>query len=333
MINNHFKEEERLWRYIMRIAANHNSTIVIAAGNDNVLAGIDALQRPELFITVSAVDKNNRAYNKADFSNYGQFSDISAPGVGIYSTVGKDGYQAMDGTSMAAPIVSGAVALMKSLNDNLTNKQILCILQSTGADTQGNIGKLLQLDKALLNVKSEDTLDCTPAPSTGDVQVLLSWKNYNDLDLIVTDPAGETVWFKNRRVASGGQLEIDMNVEYPDSKSPIENIYWPTGGAPNGTYNVYLLLYKQHENAAENPFKVTVKHADKTDEYTGTVKIEKEAIHICSFNLGNADLNTQNPNIPDTENGRRAQLEQERDRLQLELDKVNDELKRIGNNR
>ncbi|MBE0573680.1 S8 family serine peptidase, partial [Candidatus Dojkabacteria bacterium] len=175
LINNHFKEEERLWRHVMRIAARHNSTIVIAAGNDNVLAGIDALHRPELFITVSAVDKNMHAYNKADFSNYGQYSDISAPGVGIYSSVGKDGYQTMDGTSMAAPIISGAVALMRSLNDNLTNKQILCILQGTGVETKSNIGKLLQLDKALQKVKSGEAVDCAPAPSTGDVQVLLSW--------------------------------------------------------------------------------------------------------------------------------------------------------------
>ena len=42
LINDHFKEEERLWRHVMRIAARHNSSIVIAAGNDNVLAGIDA---------------------------------------------------------------------------------------------------------------------------------------------------------------------------------------------------------------------------------------------------------------------------------------------------
>lgn len=333
LINNHFKEEERLWRHVMRIAASHNSSIVIAAGNDNVLAGIDAIQRPELFITVSAVDKSNRAYNKADFSNYGQFSDISAPGVGIYSSVGKDGYQTMDGTSMAAPIITGAVALMKSLNDNLTNKQILCILQTTGIETQGNIGKLVQLDKALQKVKSGEAVDCTPIPSTGDVQVLLSWNNYNDLDLIVTDPYNESVWFKNRRVPSGGQLEIDMNVEYPDSKMPIENIYWPSGGAPNGTYNVYLLLYKQHENTAENPFKITVKHGDKTDEYTGTVKNEKEAIHICSFSLGDASTIPHNPNIPISGGDRRSQLEQERDHLQKELDKVNNELRKIGKSR
>ncbi len=333
LIDNHFKEEERLWRHVMRIAANHNSSIVIAAGNDNVLAGIDAIQRPELFITVSAVDKNNRAFNKADFSNYGQFSDISAPGVSIYSTVGNDGYQTMDGTSMAAPIITGAVALMKSLNGNLTNKQILCILQGTGAETQGNIGKLVQLDKALQKVESGEVVDCTPAPSTGDVQVLLSWNNYNDLDLIVTDPTGASVWYKNRNVFSGGQLEIDMNVEYPDSKTPIENIFWPSGGAPNGTYNVYLLYYKQHENTAENPYKITVKHGDKTDQFTGTVKNVKEAIHICSFSLGNTNTNPQNPNIPNSDGDRRAQLELERDHLQQELDRVNNELRRIGNSR
>lgn len=337
LINNHFKEEERLWRHVMQIAASHNSSIVIAAGNDNVFAGIDALQRPELFITVSAVDKNNSAYNKADFSNYGQFSDISAPGVGIYSTVGNDGYQTMDGTSMAAPIITGAVALMKSLNPNLTNKQILCILQSTGSETQGNIGKLIQLDKALQKVKSGEAVDCTPAPSTGEVQVILSWNNYNDLDLVVTDPNNESVWYKNLRVSSGGQLEIDMNMEYPDSKSPIENIYWQQGAAPNGTYNVYLLYFKQQENIAANPYKITVKHGDKTDEYTGIINNEKEVIHICTFTLGNEgnvqnppNANPNNPNTPPA-NNRRTQLEQERDRLQQELDRVNKELRRIAN--
>ncbi len=333
LINNHFKEEERLWRRVMRIAANHNSSIVIAAGNDNVLAGIDAIQRPELFITVSAVDKNNRTINKANFSNYGQFSDISAPGVGIYSSVGKDGYKTMDGTSMAAPIITGAVALMKSINANLTNKQILCILQGTGLETKGNIGKLLQLHKALLKVKTGEAVDCTPAPSSGDVQVLLSWNNYNDLDLIVTDPYGESVWYKNRSVPSGGQLEIDMNAEYPDSKTPIENIFWQQGKAPNGTYNVFLKYYKQHENIAVNPYKIVVKQGDKKEEYIGTIINENEAIHICTFTLGNASTNSQNSNILISEGLLRSQLEEERNNLQKQLERVNSELKRIGNRR
>jgi len=292
LINSHFKEEERLWRHLMRIAASHNSSIVIAAGNDNVLAGIDPLQRPELFITVSAVNKTNQSINKAVFSNYGQFATISAPGVSIYSCVGQNDYQIMDGTSMAAPIISGAVALMKSLNPNLTNKQIICILQNTGLKSQDNIGKLLQLDKALQKVKLGEAVDCTPEPSTGDVQVLLSWNNFNDLDLIVIDPNNESVWFKNRRVSSQGQLEIDMNVEYPDSKKPIENVYWPSGSAPSGDYKVYLMYYKQHENTSDNLYKINVKHGDKTELFTGTIKNENEVIHICTFSLGNVNINS-----------------------------------------
>ena len=331
LINNHFKEEERMWREIMRIAARHNSTIVVAAGNDNVLTGIDAIQRPELFITVSAVNKINRPYIKANFSNFGKFSDISAPGVDIFSTSGKDGYQIMSGTSMAAPIITGAVALMKSLNDKLTTKQILCILQGTGLETQGDIGKLLQLDKALQKVRLGEVINCTSAPSTGDVQVLLNWTSYNDLDLIVTDPSNETICFKNRSVSSGGQLEIDMNVEYPDSKNPIENIYWKQGGAPAGIYNVYVLYFKKHENNSTNPYKVIVKRGDKSEEFTGNINEEKKLIHICTFNLENSTQNS--PSNSQTGNIRRTQLEQERDKLKQELDRVNNELIRIGNSR
>jgi subtilisin family serine protease len=335
LIQNHFKEEERLWREIMRIAASHNATLVVAAGNDNVLAGIEALQRPELFITVSAVDKNSQSINKAKFSNYGAYSKISAPGVGIYSSVGSNSYQTMDGTSMAAPIVSGAVALMKSIKSTLTTKQIICILQNTGLPTQGKIGKLLQLDKALQMVRSGNVIDCTPKPSTGDVQILLNWNNYNDLDLYCTDPKGEAVWFKNKSISSGGQLEIDMNVEYPDSKKPIENIFWPNNGAPNGTYNVYLRYYKKQEpNINKTPYTITVKYGGKTENYKGNITKEDKTLHICSFTVGNGST-IQNPsNRPNAPAGseRRNSLLKKRESLQQELDRIDRELKTIGNN-
>jgi len=164
------------------------------------------------------------------------------------------------------------------------------------------------------------------------VQILLSWNNYNDLDLICTDPDSNTVFYKNRRVPSGGQLEIDMNVEYPDRQNPIENIYWPAGGAPNGTYHVYLLYFKQHINIKDTPYKISVKYGGKTKDYEGTISKEKEAIHIGSFTLGTLGSNPQSPDTPPV-NDRRSQLEQERDRLKKELDRVNDELRRIGNYR
>jgi uncharacterized protein YfaP (DUF2135 family) len=134
-------------------------------------------------------------------------------------------------------------------------------------------------------VKKGGEIDCTPKPSTGDVQVLLSWGNYNDLDLLCTDPKGNTVFFKNRSVPSGGRLEIDMNVEYPDSKKPIENIFWQNGSAPRGTYNVYLLYFKSHTNIKETPYEITVKYSNNMKKFKGIIKKQKDGIHICSFTL------------------------------------------------
>ena len=346
LVDNHFKEEERLWREVMRIAAKRNCTIVVAAGNENILAGVDALHRPELFITVAATGKQNQILDRAEFSNFGEATTISAPGIDIVSTVGNDEYTMMSGTSMAAPIVSGAVALIKSIDSSITTKKIIQILKATGLPTSGDIGRLIQLDKALEMVKSGSfEEEEPPVPSTGDVQILLGWKNYNDLDLICTDPNGETIWFKNKRSSTRGQLEIDMNVEYPDSQEPIENIYWPSGGAPNGDYNVYVLFYKQHTSTKDTPYTVNVKHEGQTDTYSGIASEIGHAIHVCTFTVvngvaSNSDASALQPSAPSSsqpisspDEERRAKLEKERDRLQRELDRVNNELNRINNNR
>jgi subtilisin family serine protease len=285
---NYFQEEERLWNEVMRIANKHKSIVVFAAGNDNMLAGIEPMNRPKGFIVVSAVDKKNNGLQKAIFSNHGDYSTISAPGVGIYSTVGSNGYETMEGTSMAAPIITGSVALMKSIKRDLTANQVICVLQSTGLFINNTIGNLVQLDKALLKVKNNDLSDCASrpdVPSTGDVQVLLSWNNYNDLDLACEDPRGETVWFRNKFVSTGGQLEIDMNVDYPDNDKPIENIFWKPGTAPKGKYKVYLIYFRKHTGIDETPYKIMVKYGGKTKELSGTIRENDKIKEIWSFTI------------------------------------------------
>ncbi len=332
-LKNQFKPEERLWREVMKIAKKHNAIIVIAAGNDNILADIDPINRPENFIVVSAVDKNQQQLKKAKFSNYGYRSTISAPGVDIYSTIGNGKYEMMSGTSMAAPIITGAVALMKSMNDTLTAQQIICAMQSTGKPTVGGIGNLLQLDKALKKVISGDFENCDSeiiTPSSGDVQVLLSWENYNDLDLICVDPSGDVVWFDNKKVNNGGQLEIDMNVE-PKSNQPIENIFWPTGKAPNGTYDVYVLYYENHKSKSplETPFKLKVKYGAKTEEHRGTINKVKERKYVTTFTLGNQNI-IQSPDRNSSDK-RVNELENEKKQLQKQLIRVDKELIEINN--
>ena len=325
LINNHFKEEERLWNEVSRIAETHKVTIVVAAGNDNVLAGIEALQRPKNIIIVSAVNKQRRNYDKADFSNYGEYSTLSAPGVDIYSTYGNS-FKTMEGTSMAAPIVTGAIALMKSLNKDLTTEQIICILRSTGKSMDGDIGPMIQLKEALLKVKNNEINDCVqveaPNPSHGDVEITLHWDNYNDLDLSCDDPQGDHISFQHKHSRSGGQLEIDMNVE-PQTKNPIEHIYWPTGGAPAGTYIVQLNYYKRHErNINETPYTIDVKFGGKTETYTGTISSSDPARTICSFTLnGNGSGSSA------TGDDSRQRLIERRDQLQREIDEINRSLR------
>ena len=176
------KNEERMWNEVSKIARNKNATLVFAAGNENVLSGFDAMKRNENTIIVSAVDRN---FEKADFSNYGNYIDVpfcystvSAPGTEIVNAYPGNKVKAMQGTSMAAPIVAGAVGLMKSLKRDLTTEQIIEILQNTGIEVDAPIGNVIQLDAALQAVQTGDYGKRTSKPQpdepkdklkTGDV--------------------------------------------------------------------------------------------------------------------------------------------------------------------
>lgn len=158
-----FKEQEKLWNEIFSIADKKNVTIVLAGGNNNVLIGIDPMQRTPYTINVSATDPSDK---KASFSNYGKRSVISAPGVQIYSSVPGNKQAFYDGTSMAAPIVTGAVALIKSVKPSVSNKELKEILQTSAKKISAgeDIGNLLQLSAALGYAESGEfpSEDCPP---------------------------------------------------------------------------------------------------------------------------------------------------------------------------
>jgi subtilisin len=69
----------------------------------------------------------------ASFSNYGQVIDIAAPGVSINSTYIDGTYTIMGGTSTAAPHVTGAIALYKMLDPNMSLNDIRRILSDTAS--------------------------------------------------------------------------------------------------------------------------------------------------------------------------------------------------------
>jgi hypothetical protein len=165
LIRYHFLAEEAFWGRIFGIAEDRGATIVLAAGNQNILTGVDPLQRSPLGIKVNAVDVVG---NKAPFSNHGYNSTISAPGVGIMSTVPGANWKVMDGTSMAAPLVAGAVGLIKSIERDISTPDIIDLLRKTGRPANAGssvIGPILQLKDLLCTLEN----DCTPGRSEQDV--------------------------------------------------------------------------------------------------------------------------------------------------------------------
>ncbi len=162
----HLRELEEFWGYVYEVAAARNVVIVYAAGNERDYIAVNPQKRSDNIISVSSVDMDG--HWSCMFSNVGNFpqydahaSTLSAPGEYMFGALPGNDYQ-IDltpscGTSYAAPLVTGAVALIKSIDNSLSTKEIIEILQKTGKPVQGvggsTIGNIIQVGDALEEVQ------------------------------------------------------------------------------------------------------------------------------------------------------------------------------------
>ena len=139
--------DDELMQVAVDSAFAEGAVLVAAAGNDNIESLTYPAAGPNV-LAVAATDSDDKrsVWNSSQASNYGTWVDLAAPGSNIYTTKNGGSYKSMNGTSFAAPVVAGVCGLIKAVNPNLTNQQIMNKVIATTDDidslNSGYTGKL-----------------------------------------------------------------------------------------------------------------------------------------------------------------------------------------------
>jgi subtilisin family serine protease len=168
------KDDDALKKIIDQ-AYSEGLLIVAAAGNNGTSYGEeDTILFPARYTNVIAVGAINNQNNRVSLSATGPALEIMAPGYNIYSTVPKlsdsfdgirDGYSYMTGTSMAAPYISGLLALYKEQYSHFSNTQIRELL-TTNVKDLGIVGRDRKYGFGLAQIKDSTV----PLPAGNSVE-------------------------------------------------------------------------------------------------------------------------------------------------------------------
>jgi hypothetical protein len=238
-------------------------TVVAAAANDSHNAARNIPASYDEVITVSALADTdgksgglggNRCYSWggydkddtfADFSNYGADVDIMAPGKCILSTVPGGGTRYMSGTSMAAPTVTGAVALYKASRPNATPAEVKEALRylgnlnwRTSTDPDPYHEPLLDVSR----IAALGTFDVKPAASVRNVEAGTTVS----IPVAITRSATffERVRFSVTSMPAGWNVSAPASLLGWKANAGTMSITIPAG-TPLGTYDIELQARNQ----------------------------------------------------------------------------------------
>lgn len=246
---------------VSRAIAN-GVTVIAAAGNANkVTTGSPALSPGA--ITVGAT---GFSLGKAPYSNFGSAIDVVAPGGDMRGDVNNDSYpdgilsvlkdnrsgelsyQFYEGTSMAAPHVAGLVALMLSVNNRLTPREIFDILSQTSRDL-GVSGKddifgygLVQAPAALRRASAGGGTSVPPADSALSVSadsISLSSANTGQNILVNSTGSQELSNLSVRIQGTAGWLAATLDRTHTPA---VMQVTANPQGLANGNYNAVIVI-------------------------------------------------------------------------------------------
>lgn len=217
---------------------NKNALVIAAAGNNNN----DEKFYPAAYDYVFSVAATSYDDSKWSNSSFGHYVDISAPGHNIYSTW-INSYTNSSGTSMAAPLVAGAAALVKSRFPSYTALQIGEVLRVSTDDisAQNNSGLANKLGSGRLNLFKALSVQNKPS-------IIVSNAFFTDNN----DEAfkiGDTIRFSAKFTNMLSQLAGAFAVISTDANY-LQII--------NSTFNVGTLNTLQFINNLSNPFSFKI---------------------------------------------------------------------------
>lgn len=278
-------------------AYNNGSVIIAAAGNGGTCGGSSNLVYPASFehvISVSSIgsqDNHQRFIGDPNSTHqHNSMVDIVAPGYDVLLSTAPGQYLTGNGTSFATPMVSGAVALMLSVNKCLTPDQIELILKQSADSTIYNynslyIGQLgagkLNAEKAVEMAKRFNTFNATLSSNVvcqenkrqlflengnGAEPFKYQWSNSSISDKIYVD-TNDTYWVEvtdNKGCKMFSQSQFDKYDEM-QIVSDIKNV--TCNGLDNGSISVELTggfgnKYFDWSNSQSTPQATNLKPKD-----------------------------------------------------------------------
>ncbi len=235
------------WSAIDNVEAAGIVTI-FAAGNEGpepstIRNPADRASSPLNAMSIGAVDPGTLVV--ANFSSRGPSicngaikPEVVAPGVNIYSSYKDGSYKLMSGTSMAAPFISGLVALMRQYNPEATVEEIKNALISAAADL-GPVGEDNAYGHGI--VDAARVLDFLPAPTIAQVYVNAFQLNAGGDNF--ADPGEQANLTLTLREPTGTMNEVDVWITSDDADLQVSG-------------DVYRFTFS--ENYAFSPFPHTV---------------------------------------------------------------------------